>query len=88
VKVFSLTIHLRFGYFRYRFLFVFSSIFVSIFVFVNEFDVFSLTDIFVFVFVNEINTVIYLCNCQKVATDRYAVSARARIVWDVCINFH
>ena len=55
-KVFPLTIRFRFGYFRFRFIIVFSCIFVSVFVFVNEFNVFSLTTIFVFVFVNEINT--------------------------------
>ena len=54
-KIFSLTI--RFGYFRFRFIFVSSCIFVSIIVFVNDYDVFSLT--IIFVFVNEINTVLY-----------------------------
>ena len=44
----------RFEYFRYGFLIVFASIIVSIFVFVNDSNVFSLTTIFVFG--NEINT--------------------------------
>ena len=46
----------RFEYFRYCFIIVFASIFVSIFVFVNDSNVFSLTTIFVFVSVNEIIT--------------------------------
>jgi len=45
----------RFEYFRYRFKIGFVCIFVSIFVFVKDYNVFSLTTIFVFV--NKINTV-------------------------------
>ena len=55
---FGLYSRFRFEYFRYCFIIVFASIFVSIFVFVNDSNVFSLTTIFVFVSVNEINTAI------------------------------
>ena len=68
----------RFEYFRYRFLIVFASIFVSIFVFVNDSNVFSLTTIFVFVFVNEINTELKVVNNNVKTVVNSKLSKRLR----------
>jgi hypothetical protein len=65
----------RFKYFRYRLFIVFSSIFISVFVFVNEYNVFSLTTIFVFV--NEINTEPHPVGSKRLCTS---------VAWPECCD--
>jgi hypothetical protein len=76
----------RFKHFRYRLFFVFACIFVSIFVFVNEYNVISLTTIFVFVFVNEINTEAYHFNGSLNELSNQWRISNTRIIYGVTRN--